>query len=101
MAARRELALGGLAWLHVLCWGKQIPHSQSQLPSIPPESKNGVMTMERSTCYGPKELRCSNPEHIAADWLLSLKQSGSVRAVGEDAIVKQKRGSESQGENKT
>lgn len=47
------------------------------------------MTMERSTCYGPKELRCSNPDHIAADWLLSLKQSGSVRAVGEDAIVKQ------------
>lgn len=50
----------------------------------------------RSTCYGPKELRCSNSDHSAADWLFSPKHSGSVRAVGEDAIVKQ-RGSESQG----
>lgn len=35
MAARRELALGGLAWLHVLCWGEAIPHSQSQLALNP------------------------------------------------------------------
>lgn len=97
MGTRRELA-GGLAWLHVLCWEHptltpSLTHSLT--PSLPQYLARWIMTM-RSTCYGPKELRCSNSDHSAADWLFSPKHSGSVRAVGEDAIVKQ-RGSESQG----